>query len=69
MYQQPLYNFNAADILSRKRIFITGTSHNQLKHLPKEIVSSTPKVGAKIYHRKENFPAMSSKRKVKRNLL
>ena len=36
---------------------------NQLKHLPKEIASATPKVGEKIYYRKDNFLAMSYKQK------
>ena len=36
---------------------------NQLKHLPKEIVSATPNVGEKIYYRKDNFLAMSYKQK------
>ena len=55
---------NAADFLLRKGTFITGTMHrNQLKHLSKEIVSATPKVGEKIYYRKNNFLVMSYKQK------
>ena len=56
--------YNAADFLLRKGTFITGTMHpNQMKHLSKEIVSATPKVGEKIYYRKDNFLAMSYKQK------
>ena len=60
--------YNTADFLLCKERFITGTMHhNQLKHLAKEIVSATPKVGEKIYCRKDNFLAMSYKEKKKSN--
>ena len=54
--------YNATDFLLRKGTFITRTMRrNQLKHLPKKIVSATPNVGEKIYYRKDNFLAMSYK--------
>ena len=56
--------YNAADFLLPKWIFITWTMcHNQLKHLPKEIVRATSKAGEKIYYRKDSFLAMSYKQK------
>ena len=64
IYRQPLKNYNAAYFLLGKGTFITGTMRcNQLQHLPKEIVSATPKVGEKIYYRKDNFLPMSYKQK------
>ena len=56
--------YSVSDFLLHKRTFINGTMHhNQLKHLTKEIVSATPRVGEKIYYRKNNFLAMSYKQK------
>ena len=56
--------YSVADFILHKRTFINGTiHHNQLKHLTKEIVSATLKVGEKIYYRKDNFLAMSCKQK------
>ena len=47
-----------------KRVFITGTMHRgQLKHLSKDIVSATPRMGEKIYYSKGNSLAMSYKQK------
>ena len=46
--------YNAADFLLHKGKFTTGTMRrNQLKHLPEEIVSATPKAG---------FPLMGGRR-------
>ena len=56
--------YSVSDFLLHKRTFINGTMHhNQLKQLTKEIVSATPRVGEKIYYRKNNFLAMSYKQK------
>ena len=43
--------YNAADFALHKGTFITAAMRcNQLKHLPKKIVSATPNVGETIYY-------------------
>ena len=47
-----------------KRTFIVGTLHRgQLKHLSKDFVGATSRMGQKIYYSKGNFFAMSYKQK------
>ena len=39
---------------------MTGTMRrNQLQHIPNEIVTVKPKLGRKVYYRKERYLAMS----------
>ena len=47
-----------------KQTFIIGTLHcGQLKHLSKDFVGATSRMGQKIYYSKGNFFAMSYKQK------
>ena len=52
--------YAAANYLLEWGTFMTGTMRqNQLQHIPNEIVTVKPKVGGKVYYRKERYLAMS----------
>ena len=53
-----------ASYLLERGTLLTGTMRrNQLQHIPNEIVAAKPKVGEKVYYRKERYLAMSYRQK------
>ena len=49
-----------ASYLLERGTLLTGTMRRkQLQHIPNEIVAAKPKVGVKVYYRKERYLAMS----------
>ena len=57
-----------ASYLLERGTLLTGTMRrNQLQHIPNEIVAAKPKVGEKVYYRKERYLAMSYQQKQSQN--